>query len=62
MELLQKAKDQENELEGLFEDVMNKLAVDYSLVETDYKHQFAEDKVALGQTTSPYMVVKDEND
>jgi|TARA_B110000285_G_C14870735_1_gene489068 hypothetical protein len=48
----------------VFDDIMNSLTVEHSVVETDYKHRFSQDPVLADETelNSPYMVVKGEND
>ena len=48
----------------MFDDIMNSLTVEHSVVETDYKHRFSQDPVLADETelNSPYMVVKGEND
>lgn len=48
---------------ALFDDALQGLRLEHALVETDYRHEFKEqtgqDKAA---TSSPYMIVKSEND
>jgi hypothetical protein len=54
----------DHEVGDVFDNIMNSLTIEHSVVETDYKHEFASDPVLNDelQLNSPYMIVKGEND
>ena len=56
-----KKSAEDYEIINAFEEAMGQLQIEHSLVETDFKHEFAEEKVQ-DVKSSPYMEVKSEND
>ena len=49
-------------LDSMFDDLMQNMAIEHAIKETDFQHIFSYDKVMKGLKSSPYMNVKDEND
>ena len=49
---------------GVFEDMMNAIQVEHGVQETDFRHKYRDDVIlkANEPKSSPYMVVKSEND
>ena len=64
MELLKAPPRPDVDLSSVFEDALHKLQIEHSVVETDYKHQFDENQLQKDNElkSSPYMVVKSDND
>lgn len=59
MAMMESADDEA--MNSAFMSVMDALQIEHSLVETDFKHEFLDDKVQ-DVKSSPYMEVKSEND
>lgn len=61
--MLKQAEAIEEEMGSFFDDALQNLRLEHSLVETDYKHQFKEQNGCDESIkSSPYMIVKSEND
>ena len=59
-----KANAEDRAMGGVFDSLMEKLQIEHSILETDFRHVFNDDCVLSDpeQKSSPYMEVKNEND